>query len=1028
MCRTAEIGSTPPHGGDALPPAGAPEPGSHWLLFLDRCGLGEELAQQLGRKGVHVTRVHEGSLFRRQGGEYTLDPARRGDYDLLIRDLSESGRVPRVIVHLWNVTPQADAPPDPIACRTRSFYSPIFLTQALGNLHLAGPCHLALVSNHLHDVTGAEHLDPAKALLLGPVAVIPQEYSHITCSSVDVDLSVAPWRRDNQVELLAAEAAASTADPVIAYRGSHRWVQAFVPVPLDRNTPSLRRDGVYLITGGTGGVGLALAEWLARKVPGVKLALTARSELPPREEWETLPVSGNASRGSAAEPCGSGRGAIINLGGETHRFAELEAGLKAKYAPRPAEPLHNYQKTVDHLCALYIGQYLRQGGIDLQQGRRYSRDQIRSQLRIRSEFDKFLSFFLRVLSEEGLLAEEDGCVVVKEEPWPVEAAEDASREARLRLPDFAALDDLLRHCVRHYGPALSGEIETLSVLYPDGELDLLGAEGHFTEKFVQRAFSIEMFGEMLGRAVRNAPGKRIRILEVGAGSGELTFGLVQRLRAPTWRYWFTDVGRAFVMRAEKKAAELGFEALRFGVLDISRDPVAQGYKEGRFDIIIALDVVHATPKIEATLRNLKDLLAPEGLLCLLETVKARRQTDMIWGLAKGWWSFEDDDLRRDSPLLSLPQWVEVLRKLGFPAVEAWPAEGEERAASEFGLILAQNRGPTDAGATDRWLTGRLVDPAQRLSRTIGRLKQLEDLGAEVLVLRADVSDPVQMRSVVGRIRQRFGDIHGVIHAAGIAGGGTIQFKGREDAEREFAARIDGSLVLEDVLADSPLDFFVLCSSHVSVTGGLGLVAYSAACAFQDAWAQYRASRGDGTRTIAIDWDRWQGLGMAVAVEARHRELTGQDMAGGIRPADAAEAFGRILSSAGVPCVVVSTRDFPSLVRQSRSFQLGRSERQTPPLRLHARPDLTNDYIAPSNDTERLIGDIWQEELGIERVGVRDDFFALGGDSLIAIKLVSRLQEALGVPLSVRTPLRRVDGRRARRARRVRALGGPGRCP
>ena len=79
--------------------------------------------------------------------------------------------------------------------------------------------------------------------------------------------------------------------------------------------------------------------------------------------------------------------------------------------------------------------------------------------------------------------------------------------------------------------------------------------------------------------------------------------------------------------------------------------------------------------------------------------------------------------------------------------------------------------------------------------------------------RADVSDADQMGRALSEIRQRFGRIHGVIHAAGIAGGGTIQLKTRAAVESEFSPKIKGTLMLEDLLKDEPLDFFALCSSH-----------------------------------------------------------------------------------------------------------------------------------------------------------------------------------------------------------------------
>nr|QEO74258.1 condensation domain-containing protein [uncultured bacterium] len=975
------------------PPAGTPAPGTRWLLLMDECGLGAALAARLSEHGITATRVHAGSRFvRRQPGDFVLEAGSRDDYRLLFEDLRRSDDLPDVVVHLWNVTAAGAAPAPAGLARDQSFHSLVFLAQALGERAVARPCHIAVVSTQLHDVTGGEPLQPLKALLLGPVAVIPQEYAQLACSSIDLDL--APRYRDRQVEYLLADAALRSGQLPLAYRGGHRWVQDFVPAPLAAKAPPVRPRGTYVIAGGTGGVGLALAEWLAQAAPGVKLALIARSAVSADKPLSQHP-EGAGERPSETPAAGRG---------EFPRLREMAAGFGQAHARLSGQSSHLHhglaeiRKTLDRLCLLYIARFLQQSGISLQPGQRHDREQIRSRLRLLPKFEKFLSFFLRVLTEDGILSEENGSLLVRQ-ALPAEMAEEASRELHRRFPDLARVDDLLRHCVQHFGPALRGDIEALSVLYPEGTLALRGAEDQLAHTLSLRGRYIEMAAEIIGQVAGGVRGRKLRILEVGGGGGELTLALMQRLRGGRLEYWFTDIGRSIVLSAERKAAELDFASMRFAVLDISSDPVDQGIQPGSFDLIVGLDVVHTTPRVEAALGHLKKLLLPGGLLCLLESVKPQRYLDMIWGLADGWWHFEDHELRTCSPLLAIPQWMSVLHQVGFAEVEAWPPPGAEREASDFGLIVAQREAAPQAAEADRAAFQRVEPGADGAGPAIRRLREI---GAEVFTLQADVADRAQMQGAIGRIRQRFGDINGVIHAAGIAGGGTIEVKTREGAEREIAAKVDGSLVLAAVLGETPLDFFVLCSSLTSTTGGFGQVAYSAASAFEDAFAQARASQGSPGRSISIDWDRWQNLGMAAALEARHHELTGEALGGGMRPSEAVEVFGRILAGAPAAQVIVSTRNFPALVKQSRSWQLGRIEGQMRRLARHPRPRMASDYVAPCGETERLIAEIWQQELGIEQVGAQDDFFALGGDSLIAIKLMSRLRHSLDVPLSVRT--------------------------
>ncbi len=266
----------------------------HWLVFLDECGLGSVLVKHLEQVGQNVITVIAGEEFRRVGeGTYLLNPRRRADYDALISELDERDQHPHVIAHLWNVTlPDHTSSEIERYQRTEEvgFYSLLFLAQALGaSQHANDPLHLGVVSNTVQQVIGDEPLSAEKAVLLGPCQVIPQEYPHITSANIDVALSGSELGQDEElIERLAQELATESPDTVVAYRGKHRWVRSFEPVrweSVEEEQPKpLREGGVYLITGGLGGLGFALAEYLARTIRA-RLVLTGRSTLPVQEAW-----------------------------------------------------------------------------------------------------------------------------------------------------------------------------------------------------------------------------------------------------------------------------------------------------------------------------------------------------------------------------------------------------------------------------------------------------------------------------------------------------------------------------------------------------------------------------------------------------------------------------------------------------------------------------------------------------------------------------------------------------------------------
>ncbi len=541
-----------------------------WLVFLDRCGLGEILAERLERDGRNVVRVSAGETFSRGPAGFTVTPGRREDYDALLEAL---GRTPTHVLHLWNVSVEG-------ADLDRSFYSLVFLAQALGRQSVTDPTAITVVSNGLCEVTGEEPLDPLKATLLGPVTVIPREYPSLSCRSIDVTLG-ALKRTARQI---LAEVGRAPELPAVAFRGNLRWTCEYEPAPLAEDAPPrLRPGGVCLITGGLGGIGLEIAESLARDA-GARLVLVGRSAFPERERW------------------------------------------------------------------------------------------------------------------------------------------------------------------------------------PD---------------------------------------------------------------------WLTLHG-------------------------------------------------------------------------------------------------ESDPIRRK----------------------------------------------------------------------IERLLAIEELGGEVLTLSADVADPAAMQAVVAAAERRFGAIRGVIHAAGVPGGGLLQVKNREGAERILAPKVRGALVLAEIFAGVELDLFALTSSITVLLPQVGQADYVAANAFLDAFAAERARTGEAA--VSINWDAWRETGMAVSTEVPEewKAKRQESLAQGLASREGVEAFRRIAGS-GLPQVVVSTLDLESRRAENDPMvSLAALEEAAPAAATaHPRPALATAYVLPQSDLERDIASVWQEILGVEPVGLHDNFFELGGNSLAGLRLVQRLRERLGAGLS-----------------------------
>jgi acyl transferase domain-containing protein/acyl carrier protein len=559
------------------------------LVFLDEGRFGAQLVEEIQQTGQRVTIVKAGTKFHQSSDDsFTINPEVREDYHALWSALKAGSRSPSTIVHLWCHTSGDEQLSNAASYelfRKVGFNSLLFLAQAIGDQSAEEPLQIKVVSNHLHEVTGEEFLSPAKALLLGPCRVIPQEHPNLRFTNIDVGDKQAVGQ---YTQLLVKELAARTTDDVVAYRGTHRWVRTFERLKLSKidslNHP-LREGGVYLITGGLGGIGLVLAEYLAQSAHA-KLALISRKGLPDREKWQ--------------------------------------------------------------------------------------------------------------------------------------------------------------------------------------------------------------------------------------------------------------------------------------------------------------------------------------------------------------------------------QWLET------------------------------------------------HDEKDDFSQKIRKVQAIENHGVKVLVLSADVADVNQMKVAIEQTQEQFGQIHGVIHAAGVAGGGIVLLKKPDEAARVMAPKVEGTLLLGELLRENKLDFFVLCSSHNAFSGGIGQVDYSAANAFLDLYAQrYHSEK----RVMSINWVPWQEVGMAVNTEVplELREQRERTLRLGILPAEGKEAFGRILGRLR-PQVVVSPQDLRAVIQRSEKGgesvaeqQMGKPSFVKP---THARPDLSSDYVVPGNPTEQTIADIWQEFLGVANIGIHDNFFELGGHSLLAPGLVARLKSEFAIELSV----------------------------
>src|SRR5581483_10990106 len=193
---------------------------------------------------------------------------------------------------------------------------------------------------------------------------------------------------------------------------------------------------------------------------------------------------------------------------------------------------------------------------------------------------------------------------------------------------------------------------------------------------------------------------------------------------------FTDISPLFLNRAARTFGDHG--PFRYQTLDIERNPEDQGFAPGRHDIVVAANVLHATADVGQTLSHVRRLLAPGGVLVLVEITRPERWIDLTFGMTEGWWRFRDHELRPAYALLSKQQWCRVLEAGGFESIDGVEIPGCTSVIVAARRPLEETRTPgswlilADAGGVGSALAGRLAERGKRCS-IASSPRQLQDI-------------------------------------------------------------------------------------------------------------------------------------------------------------------------------------------------------------------------------------------------------------------------------------------------------------
>jgi acyl transferase domain-containing protein/acyl carrier protein len=449
-------------------------------------------------------------------------------------------------------------------------------------------------------------------------------------------------------------------------------------------------------------------------------------------EWESLPASLPA-RGSLQDP---------------ERCVPLVRDQFTTLARSNGMSIYDdLLPELDRLSAGHVSDALRELRFDATPGRTFTLESESSRLHILERHRRLFGRLMQMLVEDGILRRRgDSFDVVGALP-----AIDVTSRYDDAFARFGVVDGELRtlhRCGGSLARVLTGDQDPLQLLFPGGSLT--EARKLYVESPYARTYNGTL-AEALKAALASLPAdRRLRVLEIGAGTGGTTTYVLPLLPKDRVEYTFTDLSPLFLERAAEQFAQYGF--MRRAILDIERDPVAQGFLGGHYDVVIAANVLHATADLRKTLEHARALMSSEGLLLLLEGVAPERWVDLTFGLTEGWWRFTDTALRQDYPLIGRGTWMDLLHSLGFTSAVAIPGhEASSRGAAQQALIVA--RAPIrrqrwtivgDVPGVSSALVSRLVQrgdiathvPAERLHAASIEADHVVYLGALNLAARA----------------------------------------------------------------------------------------------------------------------------------------------------------------------------------------------------------------------------------------------------------------------------------------------------
>lgn len=354
---------------------------------------------------------------------------------------------------------------------------------------------------------------------------------------------------------------------------------------------------------------------------------------------------------------------LTNLLNDT---AALTADMDELLATVNSDQYQALASRLDQLGCTYIVSALQQAGVFTNTGIQNSSQCIAEKLQAKTQYHPVVNRLLQILEQRQLVSGHSQQWHAEKLPQLPGVGLQIQQLEQIGGEGIAAELTMLRACGERLNDILKAQVNPLELMFPNGDLSL--ATRLYRDSAGFKAMNTLVRNIVSVQRHQLGSERRLRILEIGAGTGATTHYVLSALDPDNTEYVFTDISPLFLNRARQQFSDYSF--IDYQLLNIEQSPAAH-YQQS-FDIVIAANVLHATQNLRETMQHTRQLLKPGGQLLLLEVNEPTVPVDLTFGLLEGWWRFNDYDLRPDYPLLSRQQWPTLLTECGFQ--EAAPVD------------------------------------------------------------------------------------------------------------------------------------------------------------------------------------------------------------------------------------------------------------------------------------------------------------------------------------------------------------------